>query len=178
MARPSLIPALVMLLAAMSAGPAAAQTQTAPARPPMINAEGLPTVFLTDLQGVEHRGKLVQVAPEQVVLRVDAGERTFKRDEIVRIEKRGDSLKNGALIGAAVGALAGFFSAGLADCPGARDSCGGSRVAFFALAVGTYTAIGTGIDAAIKGRTLLYRAPTATVAATRGGAAIAVTIRW
>jgi hypothetical protein len=69
----------------------------------MVKAEGLRTVFLTDLQGAEHRGRLIRVAPEEVVLLGTAGERTFTRSEIALIETRGDSLKNGALIGASVG---------------------------------------------------------------------------
>lgn len=150
-----------LLLAAVVAAPASAQTQAQtqpPAEAPMIKTEGLPTVFLTDRQGAEHRGRLIRVEPAEVVLLGPSGERTFKREEIAVIETQGDSLKNGALIGAAVGALGGLFASGFADCPDAEDSCAGSRVAFFAVSTGIYTAIGVGIDALIQGRKVLYRA--------------------
>lgn len=170
---------LATLLLVALAVPAAAQSPVPP--PPMVRADGLPTVFLTDLQGAEHRGQLIRLAPDEVVLLGRDGERTFRRNEITLIEKRGDSLKNGALIGASIGALGGFFAAGFSDCPAPKQSCGGERAAFFALSVATYTAIGVGIDALIKGRTVLYRAygkPTVALAVQPGKAAIGLNLRW
>lgn len=167
------------LLLVSLAVPAAAQTPAAP--PAMVKADGLPTVFLTDLQGAEHRGQLIRVAPDEVVLLGTSGERTFRRNEITLIEKRGDSLKNGALIGAAVGALGGIGAAGLSDCSMGAQSCAGERVALFTVAVGIYTAIGVGIDALIQGRTVLYRAygkPTVSLALQPGKAAIGLNVRW
>lgn len=170
---------LSTLLLVSLAVPAVAQNQAAP--PPMVKTDGLPTVFLTDLQGAEHRGQLIRVAPDEVVLLGAKGERTFRRSEITLIEKRGDSLKNGALIGASVGALGGLFAAGFSDCPMGRESCGGARVGFFTLSLATYIAIGVGIDALIKGRTVLYRAygrPTLALAVQPGKAALGFNVRW
>lgn len=148
----------------------------------MIRAEGLPAVFLTDTSGTEHRGRLIRVEPAEVVLLGASGERTFRREEIALIEKRGDPLVNGALIGAAVGVLGGLFTMGIADCPGGGSGgCPGARAAGFLAAVGIYTAVGAGIDAAIQGRTVLYRAyPTGRLAiyGGRGKAAIGFTLRW
>lgn len=174
------------LVALVLAAPVSAQTETqtpAQTQPPdpMIKAEGLPTVFLTDRQGAEHRGRLIRVEPSEVVLLGPSGERTFKREEITLIEKRGDSLKNGAIIGAAVGVLAGFLTAGMGDCPDAEQSCDVARVTYFAISVGLYTAIGTGIDAAVRGRTVLYRAyPTGrlAIAAGPGKVAVGFNVRW
>ena len=149
------------------------------AQPPLIKPEGLPTVYLTDLRGIEHRGQLMRVDPAEVVLLGEKGERIFKRSEIVQIEKRGDSLKNGALIGAAIGILGGLGAAGLSDCPGAhQDGCGGARAAMFVTMVGVYTAIGTGIDAAIKGRTVIYRAPAVSLTLRPSAVSGGLTIRW
>jgi hypothetical protein len=170
---------LSTLLLVSLAVPAAAQTPAAP--PPMVKADGLPTVFLTDLQGAEHRGQLIRVAPEEVVLLGASGERTFKRNEITLIERPGDSLMNGALIGASVGVLTGFLAAGISDCSMGQDSCGGQRLGIFATSVGLYTLIGVGIDALIKGRTVLYRAygkPTVSLAVQPGKAAIGLNVRW
>jgi len=167
------------LLIAQLAAPAAAQTPAT--APPMVKAEGLPTVFLTDLQGAQHRGQLIRVAPDEVVLLGDSGERTFTRSEIALIETRGDSLMNGALIGASVGVLTGFLAAGISDCSMGQDSCGGQRIGIFATSVALYALIGVGIDALIKGRTVLYRAygkPTVSLAVQPGKAAIGLNVRW
>ncbi|HEX6323084.1 MAG TPA: hypothetical protein VFZ36_05110 [Vicinamibacterales bacterium] len=170
---------LSTLLLVSLAAPAAAQTPAAP--PPMVKADGLPTVFLTDLQGAVHRGQLIRVAPDEVVLLGAGGERTFTRSEIALIETRGDSLKNGALIGASVGVLTGFLAAGISDCSYGADSCGGQRIGMFATSVALYTLIGVGIDALVKGRTVLYRAygkPTVSLAVQPGKAAIGINVRW
>lgn len=165
------------LLALQVAGPVPAQTSAA--QVPLIKPEGLPTVYVTDLRGIEYRGQLLRVDPAEVILLSDKGERTFKRSDIVQIEKRGDSLKNGAIIGAAIGLLGGLGASSISDCPGyQQDSCGGARAAFFLASVGLYTLIGTGIDAAIKGRTVIYKAPSVTLTLRASGASAGVTLRW
>lgn len=146
----------------------------------MVKPDGLPTVFLTDLQGAEHRGQLIRVAADEVVLLGLNGERTFKRQDITLIEKRGDSLKNGALIGAAVGVLGGIGLLSI-DCGPSGGSCAGEKMAFFTVAIATYTAIGVGIDALISGRTVLYRAygkPTVALAVQPGKIAVGFNVRW
>ncbi len=73
----------------------------------------------------------------------------------------GDSLKNGALIGAAAGAITALAIA-IDDGSGQVDpwcidtSC---KVAASVFAMAAYPAIGMLIDRAIKGRTVVYRAP-------------------
>lgn len=168
------------LLIAQLAAPAAGLQQTVAAtQTPLVKPDGLPTVFLTDLRGVEHRGVLTRVDPAEVVLLGSEGERVFTRGDIVQIEKRGDSLKNGALIGALVGGVGAVFAVGLADCPGTeQDGCPGARAAMALLTTGIYTAIGVGIDAGIQGRTLIYRAPGLSLSVRPSGAGAAVTIRW
>jgi len=165
------------LFALQVAGSAPVQTPVAAA--PLIKAEGLPTVYLTDLRGAEYRGQLVRVDPAEVVLLGEKGERIFKRSDIVQIEKRGDSLKNGAIIGAAIGLLGGVGALAVSDCPGyQQNSCGGARAAYFLTAMGVYTLIGTGIDAAIQGRTVIYRAPRVTLTLRPSGASAGLTLRW
>ena len=138
---------------------------------PIIAIEGLPTVFVLDDQGAEYRGKLIRVDADELVMRVNATERTFKRDAIRRVQKRGDSLKNGAIIGALTGAGLGALSGAFAGCP----DCIGVAL----LSVGIYTAIGVGLDAAIQGRTLLYEASAGTPKIQPGGiTALAFSIRW
>ena len=61
------------------------------------------------------------------------------------MDKRGDSLRNGAVMGALVGAALGVLAT--------------KEVGFTVVGAGVYAAIGTGFDALIQGRTTLYEAP-------------------
>lgn len=133
---------------------------------PGLKVSELSTVYVLDDAGVESRGRLVQFSPESLTLLVDGTERHFEAGHIVRIDRRGDSLRNGALIGAIVGAGMGLVTAGISDCPGGNPggSCAGTRAGLFLFTTGVYTAIGTAIDALIVGRTTLYVAPTRTSA--------------
>ena len=171
-----MMPALrVVSLCSLILVPICAEAQDPPA--PFINVEGLPTVFLLDNRGAEYRGKLTPVDEREVVLRLNDGERRFTLTEIVRIEKRGDPLKNGAIIGGITGVVLWLLAAGISDCPTpSQGGCAGARVGVFFTSIGLYTAVGTGIDAAIKGRSLLYEAPTARRGINEG--ALQFRIRW
>ena len=141
---------------------------------PIIAPQGLSTVFVLDSQGTEHRGKLIRVDADQLVIHVDATERTFKREAIRRVQKRGDSLKNGAMIGAIVGVSLGLLQAFTVLSGNASD-----QIAGLAVNTAVYTAIGVGLDASVQGRTLLYEASAGTPRIQRGGAAgFAFSIRW
>lgn len=129
---------------------------------PGLDTAGLSTVYVLDDAGIEVSGKLLRLNPDSLVVLVDGVEHRLDAVRVKRIEKRGDSLRNGALIGAVVGAAMGLLVAGMSDCPGTDPggSCPGSRAAAFLLSTGVYAAIGTGIDALVVGRTTLYEAPT------------------
>lgn len=128
-----------------------------------VRLKGLPTVYVMDRQGQEIKGKVVSWTDSAIVLRIDDGAtRTFKAGEAIRIDLRGDSLKNGALIGAGVGLGLGLLSGGFADCPGSSEGCAGTRVALVFLSTAMYAAIGTAIDALIPGRTPLWNASSKT----------------
>ncbi len=131
-----------------------------------LRSSNLQTVYVLDRSGAETSGKLLGLNPESIVLLVDGAERRFDMANVARIQKR-DSLKNGALIGAVVGLAMGFVTAGISDCPGYEPggSCSGFRAVTFATSVGMYAAMGTGIDALVRGRSTIYAAPS--VARTR-----------
>jgi len=141
---------LIVFALATAAAPASAQSADFSG----VQPKGLPTVYVTDRQGQETKGKIVSWTDSAVVLRVDDGAtRTFKTGEAVRIDLRGDSLKNGALIGAGVGLAIGLMTS--AAC----WECDGSFAVTMTLAsAGIYAAIGTGIDALIPGRTPFWNA--------------------
>ena len=69
--------------------------------------------------------------------------------------KRRDSLKNGAIIGGAIGLALGLIGSGIADCPGddPSGSCPGARVGGVVLSTAIWAGIGVGVDALVANRT-------------------------
>jgi len=113
------------------------------------------TIWVTDGQGRQVKGRINSLAPDS--LGVDAGGfRTFSAGDVTMIHLReGDSLANGALIGLAVGAVAGALVM-VAVCDGEAGCAPGGAL----LGAGAGAGIGVGIDAARGGkRVLAYRAP-------------------
>jgi hypothetical protein len=144
-------PILAALVAACFSTPASAQS-------PDVALTGLFPVYVLDRTGEETQGRLVSLTGSAVVLQKDSATRTFNLNDVVRIDRRGDSLKNGAIIGAVFGGVVGILTAaGLADCPSAQNSCPGARVVMPIVSIGVWSAIGAGIDALIPGRTLLWK---------------------
>jgi hypothetical protein len=142
--------------------PVAAEAQNETSRWPALAPSGrIETVYVLDDSGTETTGRLVRLTADSLVLLVDGAERQFEAARVRRIQKRGDSLRNGAIIAAVVGVGIGLLAGGIADC--GRDDpdsgCPGTRVAAVVVSTGFYAAIGAGIDALIQGRTTLYEAP-------------------
>ena len=127
-----------------------------------LDSSGLSTVYVLDESGQEVTGKLLRLDRDSLVILVERQELRFEAARVKRLDKRGDSLKNGAYIGALVGVAMGILAANIADCvddTGRVGSCGaGNQVGFATLSAGLYATIGTGIDALIRGRTTLYEA--------------------
>jgi hypothetical protein len=146
-----------------------------------LNTSSLDTIYVTDDAGRRTEGKLVRFDPDSLVMLVNGMEQRFDRNRVLRIDKRGDSLKNGALIGAALGVLFGSITAGISDCPGEDPggSCPGTRVTAFAVSIAFYTAVGTGIDAMVVGRTRVFDAGRQIAdRATFDGPQLAVRVSW
>lgn len=149
-------PILAALVLACLSIPVSAQSP----EPAGATMTGLFPVYVLDRTGEETKGKLVSLTGSAVVLQMDSATRTFNLTDVVRIYRQGDSLKNGAIIGAAFGGAMGILTGGLADCPDAknRSHCPGTHVAMAFLSTGLWSAIGVAIDALIPGRTLIWRA--------------------
>lgn len=173
---------VAILAATLVPGVVSAQG-TAQSWPGLATAE-LSTVYVLDDVGVEASGRLLRLDSDSLVLLIGDTEHRFEAARVRRIEKRGDSLRNGAVIGAIVGAAMGLFAAGVSDCPGndPSGSCPGTRAAGFLVSTGVYSAVGTGIDALVVGRTTLYEAPAASPRSARmpprGRAAFNIALRW
>jgi hypothetical protein len=119
---------------------------------PNDKVKGFPIVYVTDGFGRETKGKLLSWVGSEIVLQTGDGSRTYKPGEAVRVDLRGDSLKNGALIGLGVGlVMGGLGSAACLDC-------GAGRAAILLTVAGVYTFVGIGIDALVPGRTPLWNA--------------------
>ena len=158
--------------------PLSARAQTSPP-PDGLKRQALPSVYVLDDRGVETRGRLLRLDSEAVVLLVADAERRFDIGHVQRVDRRGDSLKNGAITGLLVGVGLGLFGSALSDC-GSSASCPGDRLLLGAISTALYTAVGTAIDAAVTGRTTIYEAPRRSAAKTAPGraAAFAVRIGW
>ena len=146
--------------------PAVAHAQESLGRWRGLNVSSLDTIYVTDDAGRRTEGKLLRLEPDSVVMMVAGTEQRFELERVRRIDKRGDSLKNGAWIGAALGVLFGSITAGISDCPGDDQGgcCTGFRIGTFAGALGLYTAMGVGVDALIVGRTRVFDAGRSTAA--------------
>jgi hypothetical protein len=142
-----------------------------------LDRSALPTVFVLDAGGVETRGQLVSLDSDAVVVLVNGSRRCFDTARVARVSKRGDSLKNGAIAGLVVGIVGAVAAIATIRCEASCDR--GWQAAWLTVNTGVYTAIGTGIDAAIQGRTILYQAPPPRrTVEPRGGAALSVRWTW
>lgn len=100
------------------------------------------------VEGGRVEGKLVQLTGDELVMTIEGQRSTFRCPQIERIEKRGDPVWTGAVIGAAISALPAWNGC---QNKGPNRPC-------VALAMGTYAAIGGLLDRAhLKTRTV-YRA--------------------
>jgi len=147
-----------MLMLAFALTPGMAYAQDTTQKWPGLSTSELSTVYVLDDAGAETSGKLVRLNPDSIVILAGGAERRFDAAHVRRVQKRGDSVRNGAIIGAIVGAVFGAIGSGIADCPGVDQSggCAAARAGMFALSTAVYTAIGAGIDALVVGRTTLY----------------------
>ena len=96
--------------------------------------------------------------------------------------KRRDSLKNGAIIGGAIGFAIGLVAAGISDCPGddPSGSCPASRAGALVVSTAVWTGIGIGLDALVADRTAAIATPPARRGRTRQlpRPSGAMTFRW
>lgn len=116
------------------------------------------TVWITDGSGREIKGTLSSLTP--TALTIDARRPLTVRADDVRVVqlRRRDSLKNGAIIGAAAGlAAGGILLWGICRLEGGNPGCGASEL-FWGASAGAGMALGIAIDLALPGRKrVVYR---------------------
>ncbi len=163
---------LVSGLIMLSFSPVAAQTpgNGDATRPDLTTFADLPgrikpgqTIYVTTSPAGEVRGRLLRLSAASVTLLVQGQERELARPDILRVEKRGDSLSDGMTIGFAVGGGLGLLSilSGGCGAPFGLGAC--------ALMTGTLAGMGMGIGAlgdwALRGKTVVYTAPSSRITA-------------
>jgi hypothetical protein len=116
------------------------------------------TITVTDAPGAEIKGRVAQLSPRSLTLAFDAATRDFAESEVRLIQqKRPDSLLNGTLIGAAVGAgvplvlVAAFCAADEGDC-----DWDGEAAALIAVYAGVGAGIGALVDYGVKGNKTVF----------------------
>ncbi len=119
------------------------------------------SVSVTDVPGAAVSGKILSLSPSALTLEVDGRPREFKEGEIARImQRRGDSLGNGALWGLAVGA--GIATVAVATAVASEDF-EEEDAGWAALAIAVYggigAGIGVGIDALITRQQVIFERP-------------------
>lgn len=89
--------AVVLSLAFVACVAAPLLAQEPPQPAPILR--GMFTVYVLDRSGAETEGSLVSLTDSAVVVRTDTASRTYDLADVVRIYRKGDSLKNGAIVG-------------------------------------------------------------------------------
>jgi hypothetical protein len=150
---------LIACASVLTAGAAAAQTLPSKLADAAARHH---IVYVLDGSGQEFSGRLLRVDGESLTIRTGAGDLPFALADVRTIHRRGDSLRNGAIIGAGFGALFGALGAASSDCGGilepSRRCNAAESLTIVAVSTGIHAAIGTGIDALRHGRTRVYPA--------------------
>jgi hypothetical protein len=143
-----------LLAGTLAAGNASAQVpdrQTLTLLKPQVPIGDV--VYVTDTAGMTIKGKLAAITDDVLRVKVEAGEREIATADIRQVQwRRQDSVLNGLLIGAAVGAIPGIYWL-IADPNECTGLCP-EDYASIALGAG----IGALIDLAISKKVTVYTA--------------------
>ena len=148
---PGIAAAALMLAVALSFAPRA-EAQ-------ILKVKQGDTVSMTGVTGRQAEGVVQGVGPSALTVIVAGREEQWNLSETREIWRRGDSLRNGVLIGLVAGAGAGLVG-GYALGSLYENETGDGSTAFLsmvALGLGGGGAIGAAFDAMHRGRTLIHR---------------------
>jgi hypothetical protein len=117
-------------------------------------------ISVVDITGREAEGRIGTLSRDALTLVTKAGPRVLGEGDVAQIrQRRDDSLKNGAIIGAAAGTAYLLTAAALLGDSDGGDVIVGPAVAWGVLFAGMGAAAGAGIDALITGRQVIYQKP-------------------
>jgi hypothetical protein len=124
-------------------------------------------VWRTDSAGQQSTGVVQRIESSALTVRVNGQERQWPVAEMRELWREGDSLRNGAILGALIGMGAGVAGGVPVAMLYENEGGDGARPLFIMAALGTGAGLGIGIgfDALFRGRTLVYRQRAAPVVA-------------
>lgn len=115
-------------------------------------------ITVVDAAGREAEGRIGTLSGERLTLVTPAGPRDLGEVDVGEIrQRRGDSLKNGAIIGAAAGTAYFVTLAALLSDTDGGDVIIGTAIAGGVVSAGMGAAAGAGIDALITHKQVIYR---------------------
>ena len=116
-------------------------------------------IWLSDTQGHEVKGKVRGVSQGSVKVDANGAVQEFQADRVgmIRVEQK-DGLRNGALWGALAGFGLGVVSCGANPQCSEDESGGGVTIALGVLGAAAGAGIGAAVDAATKGKLVIYNA--------------------
>ena len=118
-------------------------------------------ITVVDVTGTEADGRLEKLSRDRLTLVTPAGPRDLGEADVALIrQRRGDSLTNGAIIGAVAGTAYFLTLAAILSDTDGGDVIVGTAIAGGVLAAGMGAAAGVGIDALITHRQVIYRKTT------------------
>lgn len=118
------------------------------------------TITVVDVAGRETRGRIGTLSPDTLMMITSTGSRQLTEVEVAAItQRRDDSLKNGAIIGAVAGAAYFVTAAALLAGTDDGDVIIPTAIAGGVLFAGLGAAAGVGIDALISRRQVIYQMP-------------------
>ena len=142
-------------------------------------------ITVVDAAGGETRGRIGKLSPDALVLTTSTGSRQLTEIEVATItQRRGDSLRNGAIIGAVAGAAYFVTAAALLAGTDDGDVIIPTAIAGGVLFAGLGAAAGVGIDALISRRQVIYQTRASRSSATvspvlrHGRRGVAITMRF
>jgi hypothetical protein len=116
------------------------------------------TVTVTDVNGALSRGIIAELSRTTIRLGVGGVARDLTEADVLQIrQRRSDSLKNGAVIGAIAGGAFGLL--GMIIVCAEEEDCGAWVVPVFGLYTAMGTGIGVGVDALIVREQIIYQRP-------------------
>ena len=170
----------LMVVATLAAAPASAQS-VGPFRELGAAVQEGDSVIVRDQAGNTVRGTVSGVSSSVLSVRVNGVAREWPATDVAEVRRRGDSWRNGALWGLAIGggtaaALGGYTFALCGNVGGADCSRLKRQSVLLPLAAGV--GIGLLVDALRSGETVVYKQPAVTVVPMVAPGSYAVTAAW
>ena len=115
--------------------------------------------------GMEWQGQLLRLGPDSLTILEQGTSREIRLTDVTRIEARGDSVRNGAIVGAII---LGSWCALV--CPQGLDGYSNGQLPYIlGVNVALGAAVGAGIDGMHVGRTTIYQPLEAAAEGRRNG---------